>query len=371
MSTPPRQLQALESAPTQREPVAASDHSVALSGGATLPALSSSPRQLKQAQQMSQLKPTKASAQGGLPAQLRQGVEALSGMDMSEVRVHRNSSKPATLQAHAFAQGKDIHLAPGQERHLPHEAWHVVQQAQGRVQPTRQLKNAVPVNDDRGLEREADVMGAKAARAGAVSDTALTHQRQMDTSGGQVQLAALNGHPEAQSFSPPSLRSLSTVATPAAQLATVILQTDTSTKKKIRAEGTVDEFKNGSSPGKKGWLGVESYRSYYSITDGTHENTGSVGPFANDFTNPEAGHVLAQQNGGNGKDPENIFAQDGGTNNGKYKAFEIKMRKDLDLYEDDDTVKFTSYLKGGNITAGKIADAGGAAGMDISSDDSD
>jgi hypothetical protein len=76
--------------------------------------------------------------------------------------VHYNSSQPAQLNALAYAQGSDIHLAPGQERHLPHEAWHVVQQAQGRVQPTMQIKEGAPVNDDPGLEHEADVMGAKA-----------------------------------------------------------------------------------------------------------------------------------------------------------------------------------------------------------------
>jgi hypothetical protein len=98
----------------------------------------------------------------GLPDQLKQGVEALSGMAMDDVRVHRNSARPAQLQAHAFAQGSDIHLAPGQEQHLPHEAWHVVQQKQGRVRATAQLKAGVALNDDRGLEREADVMGARA-----------------------------------------------------------------------------------------------------------------------------------------------------------------------------------------------------------------
>lgn len=98
----------------------------------------------------------------GLPEALKTGVEALSGLDLSGVRVHRNSAKPAQLQAHAYAQGNDIHLGPGQDRHLPHEVWHVVQQAQGRVRPTLQLRQNVPVNDDAGLEREADVMGAKA-----------------------------------------------------------------------------------------------------------------------------------------------------------------------------------------------------------------
>lgn len=98
----------------------------------------------------------------GLPAPLKSGVEALSGMSMDHVRVHYNSAKPAQLNAHAYAQDSDIHLASGQEKHLPHEAWHVVQQAQGRVQPTRQMKSGVPVNDEDGLEAEADVMGEKA-----------------------------------------------------------------------------------------------------------------------------------------------------------------------------------------------------------------
>jgi hypothetical protein len=108
---------------------------------------------------------------GGLPSQLKAGIESLSGMSMDKVNVHYNSSRPVQLNALAYAQGTDIHLAPGQERHLPHEAWHVVQQGQGRVRPTLQAKG-VTINDDAGLEHEADTMGAK-ARAVA--------QRQSDT----------------------------------------------------------------------------------------------------------------------------------------------------------------------------------------------
>ncbi|SFR33396.1 protein of unknown function [Yoonia tamlensis] len=104
----------------------------------------------------------------GLPDNLKSGIENLSGMSMDHVRVHRNSDKPATVQAHAYAQGSDIHLGPGQEKHLPHEAWHVVQQAQGRVTATTQLKG-VALNDDAGLEHEADVMGAKAVQMVAVA----------------------------------------------------------------------------------------------------------------------------------------------------------------------------------------------------------
>ncbi|WP_340200018.1 DUF4157 domain-containing protein [Ascidiimonas sp. W6] len=98
----------------------------------------------------------------GLPDSLKSGIENLSGYSMDDVKVHYNSSKPAQLQAHAYAQGTDIHLASGQEKHLPHEAWHVVQQKQGRVKPTKQLKSKVSINDDAGLEKEADVMGARA-----------------------------------------------------------------------------------------------------------------------------------------------------------------------------------------------------------------
>ena len=100
----------------------------------------------------------------GLPDNLRSGIESLSGYSMDDVKVHYNSNQPAKLNAHAYAQGRDIHLASGQEKHLPHEAWHVVQQKQGRVKPTLQMKGKVNVNDDVGLEKEADVMGAKALK---------------------------------------------------------------------------------------------------------------------------------------------------------------------------------------------------------------
>ncbi|MEA3018021.1 MAG: hypothetical protein QOI38_2743, partial [Sphingomonadales bacterium] len=45
--------------------------------------------------------------------------------------------------------------------HLPHEAWHVVQQKQGKVKPTLHLGSR-PVNDEPVLESEADHMGARA-----------------------------------------------------------------------------------------------------------------------------------------------------------------------------------------------------------------
>ncbi|MEM1205426.1 MAG: DUF4157 domain-containing protein [Acidobacteriota bacterium] len=105
---------------------------------------------------------------GGLPDGLRSGLESLSGRDLSAVRVHYDSPRPAQLNANAFAQGTDIHVAPGQKRHLPHEGWHVVQQMTGRVKPTLEA-GGVPINDSRTLESEADMMGSRAARMGARS----------------------------------------------------------------------------------------------------------------------------------------------------------------------------------------------------------
>jgi hypothetical protein len=97
----------------------------------------------------------------GMPDNLKAGVESLSGNLMDDVRVHYNSDKPTGLGALAYTQGTDIHVAPGQERHLAHEAWHAVQQKEGRVKPTGDI-GGIPLNDSRLLETEADAMGAKA-----------------------------------------------------------------------------------------------------------------------------------------------------------------------------------------------------------------
>lgn len=105
--------------------------------------------------------PVQKKNETGMPDRLKMGIENLSGYSMDDVRVHYNSDKPATVQALAYTQGTDIHVAPGQERHLPHEAWHVAQQMAGRVEPTTEV-GGLPVNDNPALEHEADVMGARA-----------------------------------------------------------------------------------------------------------------------------------------------------------------------------------------------------------------
>ena len=125
----------------------------------------------------------------GLPDNLKSGIENLSGMTMDDVKVHYNSIKPAQLNAHAYAQGNDIHLGPGQEKHLPHEAWHVVQQKQGRVSPTMQLKGTVNVNDNSSLEKEADLMGAKALQGKWKNKTLIDNKNNNKT----IQLAKKKG----------------------------------------------------------------------------------------------------------------------------------------------------------------------------------
>ena len=140
-------------------------------------------------------------SKGGLPGGLKAGIESLSGVAMDEVRVHYNSSRPRQLKALAYAQGKDIHLAPGQERHLPHEAWHVVQQAQGRVRPTAQMKQGVEINDEPQLEQEADVMGARAMAAGAAAGpTATAADSQAGDGGGHNALQRLAASSAIQMF---------------------------------------------------------------------------------------------------------------------------------------------------------------------------
>lgn len=148
-----------------------STHSRSISPSGSNPAASplqakidNSPRQIMQQKRVAELKDAiiQRKGSGGLPDNLKAGIESLSGMSMDNVQVHYNSSKPGQVGALAYAQGSDIYLAPGQAQHLAHEAWHVVQQRQGRVRPTTEV-NGVAVNDNIQLEREADVMGAMAS----------------------------------------------------------------------------------------------------------------------------------------------------------------------------------------------------------------
>jgi Domain of unknown function (DUF4157) len=59
------------------------------------------------------------------------GIESMSGHDISDVEVHECSAIPSSVDALAFTRGSQIHLAPGQEHHLPHQARHAAQQTMG------------------------------------------------------------------------------------------------------------------------------------------------------------------------------------------------------------------------------------------------
>lgn len=119
-----------------------------------------------------------------LPTGLRQRAEAVSGLTLGGVRVHRNASAPSLLGARALSRGADIFLAPRQESTLPHELGHVVQQGLGPVPPTRRI-GGVDINDDPRLEREATRLGLEFLRGPngpGVAHRLMTQQRRSKTS---------------------------------------------------------------------------------------------------------------------------------------------------------------------------------------------
>jgi hypothetical protein len=113
---------------------------------------------------------TGTSTNNGIPNKILGKMENSFQSDFSNVNFHTNSQSATDVGALAYAQGNDVHFAPGQfkpntqsgQELIGHELAHVVQQRQGRVQPTAQAKG-MAVNDDKGLEKEADDMGKKAA----------------------------------------------------------------------------------------------------------------------------------------------------------------------------------------------------------------
>jgi hypothetical protein len=113
-----------------------------------------------------------------LPGELQAKMGSAFGADFSAVRVHEGSHV-SEIGALAYTQGTDVHFAPGQyqpssqsgQELIGHELAHVVQQSQGRVSATAQAKG-VAINDDDGLEREADDLGARAARGEQVGSGA-------------------------------------------------------------------------------------------------------------------------------------------------------------------------------------------------------
>ena len=112
----------------------------------------------------------------GMPPQVQGQMEQAFGTDFSGVRIHESSPSAESMGALAYTQGSDIHFQPGLyqpgseqgKELLGHELAHVVQQSEGRVATPSQAKQA-GVNDDSGLEREADEMAAQAIAGGVAT----------------------------------------------------------------------------------------------------------------------------------------------------------------------------------------------------------
>lgn len=108
----------------------------------------------------------------GIPDNIKQGIESLSGYSLDEVRVHYNSDKPEAIEAHAYTEGMDIYIATGQEEYLPHEVWHVVQQMDGLAKKRIEV-NGKGIDDKKGLEKDATDKGEQAKKGNLPLNTDL------------------------------------------------------------------------------------------------------------------------------------------------------------------------------------------------------
>jgi len=111
-----------------------------------------------------------------LPHDLQANMESSFGQDFSGVNIHRNSQEALRLNALAYTQGESIHFAPGEftphsesgRNLIGHEFAHVVQQRSGVVNPTAVLGKGLALNNNQGLENEADRLGRKAVQGEVV-----------------------------------------------------------------------------------------------------------------------------------------------------------------------------------------------------------
>jgi len=120
----------------------------------------------------------------------------------------------------------------------------------------------------------------------------------------------------------------------------------------IKAAGKAGDFSGGTSAKDRGWNNVASYYGKFKVGDDDWTTTQVLN---NNFLDAHAGHVLASQNGGDGGDANNVFAQDGGVNTASYRRdLEIPMRKRLDQARSDEDVKFRVSLYGSGKTGQEI-----------------
>lgn len=108
-----------------------------------------------------------------LPQSLQHQMEALHGMDFSDVRVHE-SHRPIHVGALSFSQGNDLHFAPGRydpgsaagRELIGHELTHVVQQRQkltpdvpsGMVEvPSASTSESTSTSDSGGDQKDSGI----------------------------------------------------------------------------------------------------------------------------------------------------------------------------------------------------------------------
>ncbi|MCU0430829.1 MAG: DUF4157 domain-containing protein [Cytophagaceae bacterium] len=121
------------------------------------------------------LKPMQFKTASKMPEEVQAKMENSFGEDFSDVAIHDNSAQAEDLGAKAFAQGKDVHFAPGEfqpntkqgQELIGHELTHVVQQKDGKVHGS-EVHGKDMVNQDPALEKEADDAGKLASEGKSV-----------------------------------------------------------------------------------------------------------------------------------------------------------------------------------------------------------
>ncbi len=168
-----------------------------------------------------------AAGSGDLPSELRSQMESSLGANFGDVKINANSNKASEMGALAYAQGNEVHFAPGQfnpatqagQELIGHELAHVVQQREGRVQATGQ-EGGMAVNTDHRLEAEADQLGAKAAAQMKSADSG--QQAEVGSFGGGsiMQKAEDPTKPQFEAYKGASVNQPGRVSAPAAQYQT-------------------------------------------------------------------------------------------------------------------------------------------------------
>lgn len=134
-----------------------------------------------------------------LPGDVKAQMETSMGADFSGVKVHENSKQATQMGALAYAQGQDLHFAPGTfdtssqagKELIGHELAHVKQQSEGKVSANGSVGGQA-MNNDQKLEEQADQM-SKNALAGEKSQGGTATQSKVSGGPAPVQRFKMDG----------------------------------------------------------------------------------------------------------------------------------------------------------------------------------